>query len=169
MMKFGSCIARAQTEDDNTVYGKVTAFRTGSHISFLVFRCLLLWFQGTLAASCTCTNTHKMYHSHTTSLRHTSTGRRLLFGNMQMNWNRSRFPWEYGLMTRQSQGAWVVVQPSPFSTERFGALSASVSDSGRLLVDVIFSAFCSQHHCRSCGKVYCSTCCDKKVQLPSSK
>lgn len=112
---------------------------------------------------------HKIYHLHTTSLPHTSTGRRLLFGNMRMNWNRSRFPWEYGLMTRQSQGAWVVVQPSPFSTERFGTLSASVSDSGRLLVDVIFSASCSQHHCRSCGKVYCSTCCDKKVQLPSSK
>jgi len=32
-----------------------------------------------------------------------------------------------------------------------------------------FSIFNRKHHCRSCGKVYCSTCCDKKVQLPSSK
>ena len=65
LMKCGSCIARAQTEDDNNVYGIVTAFRTGSHISFLVFRCLLLWFEGTLADSCACTNTYTKCITHT--------------------------------------------------------------------------------------------------------
>jgi len=126
-MKCGSCNARAQTEDDNTVYGIVTAFRTGSHISFLSSDVYCYGFKALLLPRAHA-QTHTKCITHTISLPHTSTGRRLLFGNMQINWNRSRFPWEYGLMTRQSQGAWVVVQPSPFSTERFGTLSASVSD-----------------------------------------